>query len=314
MSNTKKNGITIANFIALIGMAGIGATTFFGELFTSEDGTPGVAIIMAVILVAALTFLLVFSIKAQTKDSDTNSWLYVEIASIIVYIVVAIIFSTPSQRFFYIVSEKENLKEMALNQVKAIDSMYMKYERQYTRFINDAAEQARNYFDSKTYNKELSYELKDAGISNKKEVDSWQDKALKVMKLQKRSEVAEIKSQIEIWNLLTLPSMAVNLEETSKGCWSDANKHIQAAAENNKLIPVIKGDIYGYAYDGFAKFDLGTRPESKFANALRAADGSTTAGLVIYIVLNFMVLFNYIVTNRSNKIRFKKAKLPGSEL
>lgn len=314
MSDKNKNSISIANYIALIGMAGIGVTTFFGELFSSKDALPGLAILLAITQVAVLTFILVFSIKAKKKDSDTKSWFFVEISCVILYIVVALSLSAPSQRFFYIVSEKDNLKEMAKAEIKAIDTMYMKYEGQCKRFITNAVEQINNYYDSKSINRELSDFLKEAGISNKKEVERWEEKALKIMELPKNSQLSEIKSEVEIWNLLTLPSLAVNLEETAKKAWSDVRKHIQKATEENKLIPVIGGTLGDYFFDGYADFDLGTQPEAKFAKALREAEGSTTTGWIIYIILNFMVMFNYIVTNRSNKVTFTKRDTPGTGL
>lgn len=41
MSQEKKGKITIANLLALIGLAGIGVVTFFGIQLHSSDGTPG---------------------------------------------------------------------------------------------------------------------------------------------------------------------------------------------------------------------------------------------------------------------------------
>ena len=62
MSQEKKGKITIANILALIGLAGIGVVTFFGIQLHSSDGTPGGAIIGAIALVVGLGFLLMMSI------------------------------------------------------------------------------------------------------------------------------------------------------------------------------------------------------------------------------------------------------------
>lgn len=70
------------------------------------------------------------SIKAKGAENDVKSWRYVEWTCLLVYVVVAILFAAPFQRFFYVVSQKENLQEKARNEVKAIKTLYQNYEHQ----------------------------------------------------------------------------------------------------------------------------------------------------------------------------------------
>ncbi len=313
-SKQKKGSVTAANFIALAGLAGIGVITFFGQLFKSQDGAPGGAIITAVALVAALTFLLVFSIKAKSAKDNLDKWIYAEIACVVVYVAVALLFASPFQRFFYVMTEKENLKAMAVKEVEAIDSLYSKYERQQENFMQNAVEQIRNYYDSSKRDNELSSTLSDAGIKNKKEIASWEKKASKIMELPKDKQLAEIKSRIEVWNLMSLTALAAELEQKGKSAWTDVKNHIRNAVENHKLIPVIGGTMNNYFFDGYAEFDLGSAPEPKFAETLRSSNGNTATGWIVYVVLNLMVLFNYLVTNRSRHVGPSKHKTLGTEL
>ena len=69
MSDKNKNSISIPNYIALIGMAGIGVTTFFGELFSSKDAVPGLAILLAITQVAVLTSFLYSASKPRKKTA-----------------------------------------------------------------------------------------------------------------------------------------------------------------------------------------------------------------------------------------------------
>lgn len=117
----KDNGnISIANIIALIGLAGIGVITFLGILLHSSDGTPGGAIIGAITLLAGLCFLLVMSIKAKSAKDNPDKWRYVEWGCLILYIIVAGYFASPFQRFFYIITEKPAMQAMARQEVSAI--------------------------------------------------------------------------------------------------------------------------------------------------------------------------------------------------
>lgn len=313
MGKSNNGNITIANFIALVGMAGIGVVTFFGLLFHSQDGTPGGAIIGAVALMAGLTFLLVMSIKAKSCEDNPDKWRFVEWACLIAYIVVAAFFATPFQRFFYTLTEKENMKALAKEEVKAIETMYQNFEYQQKKFLVEAVEQIQNYRDSHqiaSAGSELAEYVKNVG-----NLESWQEKAELVVKLPEDKELAEIKDKIEVWNLMSLAALASDLDNKGKAAWRAVEKHIQNFTETNKLIPVIGGGgIYPYSFDGYAKFNLGSAPEAKFAKTLRSVEGHTALGWIIYIFLNLMVLLNYLVTNRTNYVAPSKRKTPGTEL
>ena len=253
------------------------------------------------------------SIKAKSCEDNPDKWRFVEWGCLIAYIVVAAFFATPFQRFFYTLTEKENMKALAKEEVKAIETMYQNFEYQQKKYMVEAVEQIQNYRDSKqiaSAGSELAEYVKNVG-----DLDSWQEKAQLVVKLPEDKELAEIKEKIEVWNLMSLASLAADLDKKGKAAWTAVGKHIQNFTENNKLIPVIGGGgIHPYSFDGYAKFDLGSAPEAKFAATLRSADGHTTLGWIIYIFLNLMVLLNYVVTNRTNYVAPSKRKMSGTAL
>lgn len=300
MSQEKKGKITIANILALIGLAGIGVVTFFGMQLHSSDGTPGTAIIGAVALVVGLGFLLMMSIKAKKADNNPDKWRYVEWTCLVVYVAVAAYFATPFQRFFYMTTEKSDLQAMAREEVQAIQEMYQRYEHQQKKYLTEAVEQLKNYNDSKqismTYNGELAEYIKGVGTN----VDSWESKANLIVKLQPDKELSDIAHEIEVWNIMNLSSLALRLEKKDKEAWTSMETKIREFGEKNKLIPVIGGGgVQPYYFDGYAKFDLGTPPQPQFAQALRASNGNTVLGWIVYVVLNLLVLLNYLATSRS---------------
>ncbi len=300
MSQEKKGKITIANILALIGLAGIGVVTFFGMQLHSSDGTPGTAIIGAIALVAGLGFLLMMSIKAKKADNNPDKWRYVEWACLMVYVAAAVFFATPFQRFFYMTTEKSDLQAMAREEVQAIQEMYQRYEHQQKKYLTEATEQLKNYNDSRqisiTYNKELAEYVKGVGTN----VDSWESKANLIVKLQPDKELSNIAHEIEVWNIMNLSSLALRLEKKDKEAWTSMETKIREFGEKNKLIPVIGGGgMSPYSFDGYAKFDLGTPPQPQFAQALRSSNGNTVFGWIVYAVLNLLVLLNYLSTSRS---------------
>ena len=297
----KDNGnISIANVLALVGLAGVGVLTFFGILLHS-DGKPGGAILGAAALVAGLGFLLVMAIKAKGAEDNPDKWRYVEWACLAVYVVVAVAFAQPFQRFFYIIGEKDTMQQMARQEAEAIKTMYQNYEHQQTTAIDRAREQMQNYLDNGQHNQQLKDALYDYMEGVGSNVDSWASKAAKATALPKDEMLIDIENDIDAWSLMQLGSLAANLEERDSMAWAATERFIAEYGKQNKLIPVIGGGSHGmrYSLDGLYTFDLGQQPEARFAATLRQSDGNTPLGWIIYIVLHLLVLLNYAVASRS---------------
>ncbi len=314
MSQKKSGNISIANIIALVGLAGIGVVTFFGMLLHSSDGKPAGAILGAVALVAGLGFLLFMSIKAKGAEDNPDKWRYVEWASLAAYVIVALLFASPFQRFFYILGEKDAMLVQARQEIKAIKSLYQEYDHQQKKFLNEAVEQIRNYNASgqqKNINDDLADYVKGIGSN----VDGWAAKASAIVKLTPDKQLSDIEDKIEGWNIMQLSSIATELESKDSNAWTVIENKIKKYEEQNKLIPVIGGGGgHPYKLEGYAKFDLGNRPDAKFAQMLRSSDGSTILGWIIFIVLNLLVLLNYAVAPRTGFVGPTNRKNPSGGL
>jgi hypothetical protein len=314
MSEKNSGNISIANIIALVGLAGIGVITFFGLVFHSPDGKSTVAVLGAVAFVALLGFLLFMSIKAKGAEDNPDKWRYVEWACLALYVVAAIVFASPFQRFFHIVSEKENMQAQARQEVQAIKTLYQNYDSQQKKFLDDAVQQLQNYAASGQRTK-VKDELAEYATGVGTNIEGWAAKASAVVKMQPDKQLQDIEEQIENWNYMQLASLAADLEEKDASAWSDLEAKIKSYGMQNKLIPVISGGgSVPYKWDGYAQFDLGTKPEAKFTEMLRTADGSTVLGWIIYIILNLMVLLNYVVASRTGFVGPVNRKTPSGGL
>lgn len=311
----KNNGnVSIANIIALIGLAGIGVATFFGMLFHSLDGKPAGAILGAVALVAGLSFLLFMSIKAKRAEDNPDKWCYVEWTCLIVYIIVALLFASPFQRFFYILEEKEAMQEQASQEIDAIKRLYQEYDHQQNKFLNEAVEQMQNY-DASGQQKKINNDLAEYINGVGRDIQGWKEKASAIVKLTPDVQLGDIEKKIAEWNILQLSSIASELETKESVVWTQIEHKIKKFEEQNKLIPIIVGGGgQPYQLAGYAKFKLGNQPEAKFAQMLRNPEGGTVLGWVIYIVLNLFVLLNYAVAQRTSFVGPTKRKNPSGGL
>lgn len=299
-SKSADSKISIANILALIGLAGIGVVSFFGMYLHSKDGSPGIAVLGAVALVAGLAFLLVMSIKAKSAEDNRDKWVYVEWGCIAAYVIVAVLFSAPFQRFIYVMAEKEELQNKAKAEIKAIDDLYRSYDYQQDKFLTEAREQIENYKLSAQpahVDRELDSYVRDVVGSD---INGWREKASLIVKLPQDQELADIKSKVEVWNVMQITSLAARLEKKETEAWKNLETKIRTFGENNRLIPVIGGGgISPYTFEGYASFDLGEKPEPVFSEGMRSVEGHTVAGWIIYVILNFLILLNYVVTPHS---------------
>ena len=314
MSQKNSGGISLANILAMIGLAGIGVITFFGILLHSPDGKPAGAILGAIGLVAALGLLLYFCIRAKSADESLGLWRYVEYGCLIVYVFVAIIFAGPFQRFFYISFEKEKLQDQARTEIKAIKNLYLEYDHQRTSALNTAVEQMKSYktsAQSDSVDTPLASYMDVVGNN----IDSWRQKADVVTKLPEDTEIADIEDRIEGWNIMQIPATAKELEEKSPAAWNTVQNKIETAQRKNNMIPVIEGGGYQpYRLSpNYAQYSLTPLPEPKFAAMVRESNGNTVIGWIIYVLLNFLVLLNYFVAPRTDYVgpRRRKSSLGG---
>lgn len=305
MSTNKNGRVSIANILALIGLAGIGVVSFFGMFLHAQDGAPGGAVIGAVALTLGLALLLFMSIKAKSAEDSVDKWKFVEWTALAAYVVVAALCAGPFQRFFYVVSEKEQLQSLARQEIQSIKELQRNYEYQSNKFLTDAAEQIQNYIDSHqapTVDRALAEYADNVGPN----VGDWKRKAQAIVALPKDEQLLEIESEVEVWNILKVASLAAELEAKESSAWSDLEKKIRLYGENNRLIPkIVGGGVTPYAFDGYftvPEFGMGEKPHAAFAERLREMDGHTVIGWVVYVLLHLLVLLNYVVTRRSQMV------------
>lgn len=303
MSQKNSGNVSIANVLALIGLAGIGVVTFLGMLLHSSDGKPIGAILGALALVVGLGAILFVAIKAKGAADNADKWRFVEWGALCAYVVVALVFSASFLRFFYVLSEKESLQGMARSEIQSICGLYQNYDSQQKMHLNNAVEQVQSYIASRqkaSVDSALAAYVSGIG----RNVDSWAEKASALTRLAADAELDGIEKRINGWEILKLSSTAAELEEKDSKAWEMVEAKIRKNRDEHRLIPVISGGGQKpYRLNGYAQFDLGTRPEARFAETLRTASGNTAMGWIVYVVLNILVLFNYVVAQRSRVVR-----------
>ena len=310
MTQKSNDRISPANIIALIGIAGIGVISGIGALLNTADGNPIWPIIWTIITLVVFGGLLMLALKAKAEDSHRELWTYVMWGAISIYIIAAILMCNPFMKFFYIVSEKDNLQAQAKSEIANIESLFNRYEEQRKTFLSNAVTQFTAYkMNGSNGNQELQTYYRERVGSD---VRTWMEDialpATNINNLKMEEEWSNIKTGINQWNYLKLTQVSIELNRLQEQTWKNLNKTILEFGEEQALIPVVSGGQgTQYRLDGIAKFDLGEVPVSKFAEQIKQdKDIITATGLIAYILLNILVLFNILVAPSSYTVGPRK--------
>lgn len=310
MSDNNSSKVSIANIIALIGLAGLGVITFFGLMLSSDDGSLGTPVIGAVAFVAVLFFFLFMSIKAKGAESNTEKWRIVEYVCLACYIIVAVVFAKPFMRFFSVLTQKSELQQQAKAEIMALKSLYDEYNQQKDKFMKEAVEQIKNYQASKQGGKDSIAQYV-AGVGN---VDTWASKAQKLVKMED-VQLMELNKRVSDWNLLDLPALASDLSKKDSTAVTKLEEKIKINQSKHKLIPVIGGGgSKPYVLTGYAQFNLKKTGGSKFAQMLKEGGTTSPVAWIVYAVLHLLVLLNYLVAPRSLYVGPSAKRVPKNGL
>lgn len=314
MAKKKEGDISFANIIALIGLAIIGVLTYMGAMFRSTDGRPAGAIFYALIVVAVLGGLLILMIKAKTAKKNTDKWMLVEWGTLVVYVVAAIFLAGPFQHFFYIMGEKNALKEQANKEIREVRNFVNTYNSEVERAVNKTAEDFSNYKASHqdpAISPKLAKYVNDVASN----VDSWREKALKIMSFTGSGQLDRLEDEINAWNIMQLSQAAMQLKENETVTWQAVERKIVNGRNENGLIPEVKGGgANPYYLDGYVDFNLPEKPQARFTQMVQTGKGQTVVGWGVYIILNLLVILNLAVVRRSNYIPPKARKVGGLPL
>ena len=309
MANKQSSGrITIANIIAIVGIVLLLVFSFIGHSYMS-GGELGWDIVISVAITAFTSFLLWFLIKAKGAENNINKWKKAEYAALAVYIVFAIPASMFGgiMHFFVVNDQKEEIKQYAKNDLNIIDQMFSEYKNFETKALAVTG--------SGLYNAKGSGQLCDDSLTSfmQKHSISTRESAKIFEQIQRnkligegfesyyksfRNSRNEIEDAVSNWSIMQIPSKAKQIEDLA----SSASKYLTKLSNEAKL-PVIENSGSGYTIKDYQSktFHIDTE-KFMFKTKLIDASGISITALFFVLLIHFLIMFNYIVAYRTNKI------------
>lgn len=317
MSNKNKDRISPANIIATVALAALGALTFFGALFQQEDGTTGMPLVKAGAFTVGLGVLLVICIMAKTTEKEFTKWRVFEYVSLAAYLIVAVTCYKPFLQFFHVVQHKGKLQMMARNEIKSIDSLCVQYNEEAQSKMDLAVGFMKQYHGQSTSSEDGGLSDYMSKISN---VDNWKEEEVGGYVEFEHESLDSLKQKIDSWSLMDLSAIAYEMKDLAANTWNQLDTHIANLKDGSyieggggyKLIPSIKmkkdEEDNDFLYlDGMVKFDIGDCPQtSAFTEEFRKPWSGFNTGVIVYILLQFLALLNYLLVRRSPIVQIRK--------
>ena len=252
----KKNGISIANILAMLGLAGLGVLSFFGLFFQSPDGNLTKPVLLAVAIVAGFSLLLIVMVRTKGANDNPDKWRFVEWGALLIYLVAAFFAAKPTLHFFYVVSEKENLQTMAKEEIAGIEQLYKAYDEWKDDALGNAIGQADNYMANPQYLSDPDDNPLHQYVAGKMVGNpaKWGGIQEKVVSLMTDPRIIDLQKRVSEWEFLKIPILASDLVNAEDGAWKRVEEKLKTLKEQD-LIPVISGGTgVPYTLAGLAEF------------------------------------------------------------
>ena len=307
--------ITPANWIATIAMALLALFTFFGLLYSSGDGQIGMALLLTALQVVLLTCALVVAIKAKQKTSYFRLWRIVMYVALAVYVVVALVFAPPLLNFFRINAEKDNLKDMAKQEIESIEQLYNDYDNTMQTATNEAVERIQQYMRGVKNNAIKSpsmenllseWEINSVSdlVGNDENSGGWKREIEDKWTLSEDNDLNEWKLVVDQWGFFDteIAQVAAVINQKADDVVQLLNKSVD---ENKKvgIIPIIEiNSSNQYEYTGLVEKTFELPNVGGFHKAMSEGNTKSVLGWILFLLIHLLILLNYIVTKGTDTI------------
>lgn len=312
--NKKNDKLSIANWIALLGLVSLCLFTFSGAMYLN-GGEIGKSILTALLITAAAAALSALMIKAKSQENEFLLWKIVEGGSLALYVALFIFSSTYMIHFFVVNEQNELLKQTASQDIEHIKNLFTDYEN----FEKNAIKSTESSLESCKGVINLSTELKSFTESHSIDLSTgtssiynycettMTDKLLGDSYNRYKSDIdkqmSQLKGVIESWNILKVSQAAKGIESIASAVTDYVNK---LTSENANLLPIAgrQNSEMTIIIDSQSRtFEV---PQINFKSSLMKTAGSSALAWVLFSLVNVLILLNYIVTNRSHKVKIGK--------
>lgn len=324
----KKNGISIAELIAVLAFALFAVLSYFG--LALRHGM-AMGICMAAGCCIFLLLISLFLKKCKTVENDFKNWRIFEVLALLVFVVAGYFFNRPVVKAISVVKDKPALIETGTKDIDALLSLFDTYEQ--TEGDNIATVRASlnscvgATMDSKA-TKLLHKTKRSDSVSEycykltTKYVGTGGEGTLKYsdFKTNTVKRLNEDKATLENWKLLRLPEIASSINDEREkiiDCLTEISSQVQPETGNPyKYVFYRDVNTYQFRLDEEGTRDLMTDYHSKspalhFGDRIR--NSTSGVGELCAWCICLLMLLPYLAAYRSSTVGIRRKKRFGSK-
>lgn len=302
------SNVTIANFISVLGFVALAFLFFCGHSLQNPDENIGINIVVSVGATLLVAFILWLMVYAKEVENNFKRWLIVEILAAVAFVGAACWTGYEMMHFFVV---NENMRSLKTSSEKDLDNIQEEidsYVAKEGERLNVTLIGLRDAASANRYDSSVSDYISENKISD---IDKWKElkseeisdveyERITYRKTWER-EMEEIRAVTKNWNLFFLPDavaritkLADNVSETLTSASSALNLSIIDARLNS-----VGEKYYTLGDSAPNEYDV----KVYFPEKMKSISGFSILGILIILLVNALILFNYIFARRSRKVR-----------
>ena len=316
MANRKDNNhISLANIIAVIGIVVLAAALFLGYLYSGDN--MGISALKALAWVVGFSVLLWFLIKAKSAVNERGKWRIVEVLTLVVYLALAVLSSGTAAKFFNIYASNGDLRKAASADIEALQQTIKQFKSDATSALDVTLDGMENA-DGNALSADLESYMAEQNLSSfdatsrdifSEGAGGWRNKINEIT-LDKKSydkswekALKECSEQIDGWSVLEIPQAVRSMEEISQ----EIDTTLTALSKGLPF-PEINYNSTTFEYEiakAYSPKEYST--ETSFSEKLNDIKPYAPVGIIACVIIHLLILFNYLVAYRSDKMRPTKS-------
>lgn len=238
-------------------------------------------------------------------------WKKLEIATLVVYVVVAIPLSLYGgiMQFFIVNDDKERLKECAKDDLDRIDQMFLDYKEFEEQAIGRTSDGLSNAIKEGRRNDDLKEFMKTNHISASEEgVSAFKDLQMRLLVgsgyerlyTSFKEQRVKIEQSIDSWSMMLIPTKAKQIPALAESAQQELN-----TLSNGAKLPVINNESGLYKIKEYQVKRFETEP-LELKEAMQGTGGFSVKALLFVLLIHILILFNYVVAYRTSTLSINK--------
>ena len=311
----QKDGVSFANILSVLGVVLLGFFLYLG--FAYKGVNSGTAVLYAALISTGFALLLAALVTVKKVENNFQKWRWVEYGLLGVFIAGAVAVIPTMCYFININSHSDELKEVARTDIDNIRNTIALFKLNESKALTTCRTDINTKFVNGKFTmpSDLQEIFEDIYTTNdtinNQGVKKWEGYIEDIKNLNDTryygnkwtQQINENRQKINSWSIFSIPQAIEDIDRLSK----EIPDSLMSISASYKPIHTTIDVIGNLCYKGSEMRMLFrcASTTSRLKEQAQKYDGITPMGVILSLVIFLLIIFNYIVGYRSNKVSVK---------